>query len=564
MGRSRQTPGFLFSSSLDNDGAARLPGWIGHSERRAVTARRSRTSIKLAQVLVVVVTFLVLSATPVHSTVNATQLWQWGPVADLFPQSTDIWSAPASARIFDTNEDGFVTNLDDPSLVFISGNAGGGICQSSGTSPTACHTGVLRVLNGRTGEEQFSLDKASAMSSGFAGISVAIGPILGNGSKQIAAVTGEGQIVLIGSNTSPPTIRSMIVLGMSDTPIPNASVSAFGSGGALALGDMDADQSLEIAYGRSVYKATAESITLLFEGTAGFGGVTSYTALSTFAELDGASGLELIAGRTVYHDDSSLFWDRSDLPDGYVAIADMDGDSGNEVVLVANGSAYILEGNTGTTLLQIILPGSGSGGPPVLADFDGDGAPEIGVSMAGLYTVLDPDLEMMTLNVLWSATTHDVGSSVTGSSAFDFDDDGRAEVVEADQCFLWVFDGATGAVRLGLSHTSTTSNEMPIASDIDGDGRAELAMVSNGADPQTWGCVDGGLTPLTVNGTTWTPSGIGNGAYRGMTILNASSGEWPDALSLWGQHGFRANSKSFRLGGIEALVFKDGFEAGAP
>jgi hypothetical protein len=464
--------------------------------------------------------------------------------------------------MFDTNSDGIVNDSDDPSLIFISGNSNGTICQSSGNSPSACHTGILRILNGRTGEEQYSLDKASVASSGFAGISVAVGDILGNGMVQIAAVTGEGYVVLIGSNSSPPSMESILVLRTSDTPLQNASSASFGSGGALALGDMDADGSLEIAYGRSVYDTTNEAINLRFIGTSGIGGTSSANAISAFAELNSSNGLELVSGRTAYLADGSILWDRSDLQDGFVAVADMDGESGTEVVLVSGGSVTVLEGATGSTLLgPRALAGSGSGGPPVLADFDGDGRLEIGAAMANQYSVLDPNFSTSTLDLLWQKQTHDLGSSQTGSSAFDFDDDGQDEVIEADECFLWVFDGATGGVRLALPHTSTTSNEMPITTDIDGDGRAELVMISNGADPQTWGCIDGNLDPVTVNGVTWTPSGFGNGAYRGVNALNAAGGEWPDAATLWNQHTFRSNSNGFRLGGIDIMIFSDGFES---
>jgi len=88
---------------------------------------------------------------------------------------------------------GVVNRQDDPSLVLISGNSvhivtGQGVpCGQSGTTPSACHTGVLRVLDGRTGAEQYSLDKASPDSSGFAGIAVALGDVAAQRTTQIVA-----------------------------------------------------------------------------------------------------------------------------------------------------------------------------------------------------------------------------------------------------------------------------------------------------------------------------------------------------------------------------------------
>ena len=68
-----------------------------------------------------------------------------------------------------------------------------------------------------------------------------------------------------------------------------------------------------------------------------------------------------------------------------------------------------------------------------MADFDGDGAPEIGVAALAYYSVFDTDG-----TVMWSNPTNDQSSSVTGSSVFDFDRDGADEVVYADQFNLFV------------------------------------------------------------------------------------------------------------------------------
>jgi hypothetical protein len=61
---------------------------------------------------------------------------------------------------------------------------------------------------------------------------------------------------------------------------------------------------------------------------------------------------------------------------------------------------------------------SGSGGPPTVADFDGDGAPEIGVAGGTSYAVYDGDG-----TVQWSRPTQDISSAITGSSVFDFNGD---------------------------------------------------------------------------------------------------------------------------------------------
>jgi len=66
-----------------------------------------------------------------------------GPVATSFSSSTDVWNAPASARLFDTNGDGVVNRQDDPSWSdlrqlrphrYRSGSA----LRAIGTTPSAC------------------------------------------------------------------------------------------------------------------------------------------------------------------------------------------------------------------------------------------------------------------------------------------------------------------------------------------------------------------------------------------------------------------------------------------
>src|SRR5205085_11574491 len=77
-------------------------------------------------------------------------------------------------------------------------------------------------------------------------------------------------------------------------------------------------------------------------------------------------------------------------------------------------------------------------------------------------------------------TVQDYSSAVTGSSVFDFEGDGAAEVVYADEQTLWVYDGGSGAVELALdSHSSGTLMEYPLIVDVDHDGAAEIVVASN-------------------------------------------------------------------------------------
>jgi len=471
--------------------------------------------------------------------------WTWGPVAQVRPNFTDVWSTPTVGRVYDGNCDGKVDELDSPNVIFVSGRAvdsagKGTCCQCTGDAVSQCLTGVLRMLDGRTGQEIWSLSKASQNSIGFAGTSVAIGDVDGDGRMDVVAATGEGYLVLVDSNGK--------VLRQSDKPIAGAPNNNFGWGGAISIADMDGDGFPELIFGRSVFSTTNNAITLKWTGTAGMGGSNVGQALSAVVDLDGAADghLELLAGRTAYKDDGSMLWNRTDIADGFPAVGDFDGDGTPDVAHVASGKVWILDAATGQTKLgPVTLQGTGAGGPPTVADFDGDGKAEIGVAQQNFYSMLKPDFTTNTLKVAWSVPNHDLSSSITGSSVFDFEGDGRAEVIYADECFLWVFDGQTGSVRFATPHTSFTATETSLVADVDGDGRAEIVLVSNGADPSSagWKCdIAPWNQPDAMTGRpAWKPP-QGQAAYRGVRVFGDKANSWVGTRTLWNQHTYHVTN----------------------
>ena len=127
----------------------------------------------------------------------------------------------------------------------------------------------------------------------------------------------------------------------------------------------------------------------------------------------------------------------------------------------------------GSILWQSPVPGGG-GGAPVIADLDGDGLAEIGVAGRSNYVAYNHDG-----SILWQNPTQDFSSQVTGSTVFDFDGDGRAEVVYGDETTLRVYDGQTGDVIYAIPNRSATASEYPVVADIDGDNHAELLVVAD-------------------------------------------------------------------------------------
>ncbi|MCP4445041.1 MAG: hypothetical protein GY811_06810, partial [Myxococcales bacterium] len=117
---------------------------------------------------------------PEVSQLDAVIKWQWGynPAPLEFPAQADVWSTPAVGRVADADCNGVVDLADPPNVVFVSSDSLTEYCSSSDTNG-ACKNGVLRMLDGRSGQQVWSLDVAEVGSMGFAGVSVALGDVDG-------------------------------------------------------------------------------------------------------------------------------------------------------------------------------------------------------------------------------------------------------------------------------------------------------------------------------------------------------------------------------------------------
>jgi len=366
----------------------------------------------------------------------------------------NVVATPMVANLTDDNHDGVVDGRDIPDIIVPRHNGG----QLSG--------GILVALSGDDGHILF---EAGAPHEIAALAEIAVGDLDGDGPVEIVAAHADGRHLICFEHDG--TLKW--ISDQHNLP------GRLDSGGAISLADLDQDGIPEIVIGASVYDAQGH---FLADGRdlGGTSGFSYYSAISAVADIDLDGTPEIIAGPTVYRLENrqlKIVWHREDLLDGFVGIANLDEDEYGEIVLVARGNVYTLN-HDGSDVIgwqqPVKLEGLGYGGAPTIADLDGDGRPEIGLAGRSRYYVLKDG------GILWSSPTVDYSSETTGSTAFDFEGDGRMEIVYRDEQYLRVYRGTDGKVLLQEAVRSGTATELPVVVDVDGDGNAEIVVTSSG------------------------------------------------------------------------------------
>ena len=430
--------------------------------------------------------------------------------------------------------------------------------------PTDWPRGGIAVLDGATGAVVLpEVAHNPPTSYGSHGRStIAVGDVSGDGLPDIvyAARAVSGRSLIIAMDRTGALLWRSHAAGGADYGIQVEN-------GGATLANFDADPEAEVVFGGTLIDD--DGLVVWDGGTSGSGGYLGSNSgyqggISAVADLDGDGAPEIVSGKNAW----KVAWTDGDPPsvsvtsywtyagdDGYPAIADLDGDGDPEVVLVANRNVIALDGQTGALWCgidptgagctdpglrtqPIAIPGGASnnrGGPPTISDFDGDGRPEIGVAGGYSYSVYDlarpgeaipdgvPSPAAGAIFVRWSQATQDLSSNATGSSVFDFQGDGAAEVVYADECYLRVYSGIDGFEQLEVPNTTGTIHEYPLIVDADGDGNAEILVTANDSNANA-NC------------------GSGVPARRGLYVYGDVNDEWVPTRKVWTQHAYHVSN----------------------
>ncbi len=362
--------------------------------------------------------------------------------------------------------------------------------------------GVLRAISGNGGQELWAVTDSALRVKPAA--SLAAGDIDGDGAVEICGIPETGRGIICFENDGTFKFRS------------EPDAYDYNEWGGPSLADLDGDGAVEILDGNRVYSNTGA---LKWVGTGG-GGMEGarYTGPVSFAvDIDQDGKLEVVNGTSVYRHDGTLKCSNGDLEGGYSAVANFDGDAAGEIVVSGQTKVSLLDDDCSllwsrpvhiTNLDQPLHDPAnpGHGGAPNLADFDGDGQLEIGLAGDWNYTVYGSDG-----NVKWTFAVQDYSSGKTTSTTFDFENDGRLEVIYADELKLRIFDAVTGAVRWETAHSSATTHEYPIVADVDGNGAADIVVVEN----------------------NFSAPGL-----NGLRVYRDQQHGWANTRRLWNQHAY--------------------------
>lgn len=396
-------------------------------------------------------------------------------------------TAPIVVQLSDDDLDGDIDDDDTPDIAYVTYDNGG----------------MLRAISGDGGAEVLSVSVGAFNRQ----TSIAAADIDLDGVAEIVGIDSNGRVVAFEHDGS--TKWTSEGLGGHVATHDNAA----------AISDMDGDGVPEIVAGRAILDAAGNVIAA---GTHGTGSSGQAASMSFAVDLDDDGTQEVVVGNAVYRMDGSDMWHNGE-SDGFPAVADLDGDATAEIVVVSAGHVRAQASTDGMVLWTASIPG-GAGGPPTIADYDGDGSAEIGVAGANSYTVWEGDGTKR-----WTNETQDLSSGITGSAVYDFEGDGVADVVYADETRLWVYAGHDGTVKLSFDqHSSGTRLEYPIVADVDGDGEVEIAFVNEQYQSN----------------------------HRGLTVIGDANHSWRPGRKIWNQHAYHITNVADD-GGIPAVALQN-------
>ncbi len=434
--------------------------------------------------------------------------YAWG---DPLSVTDNVMMSPIVVQLDDDNCDMVVDEKDIPEIVFFTFD-NGDYNNGSGTSSTL-H--AISIVNGQVVEKlAIGTDGVSADSPGR---SIAAGDIDNDGLNEIVVCTKDGRLRAYETDG---TVKWL-----------SAAVACF----MPSIADLDADGDVEVIDVGHVVEGATGATVATFQ-------TDRYVVVY---DVDGDGLLDIVSPSRVHAADGSVKVDTG-LAGTHAAVGDLDFDGVPEIVGVHTGSHTINVWHVDPAQpggFQIIRSGMdlneaiatnpccaanpasagcvSGGGTPTIAHFNDDVYPDVGLAGGIGYVVFDGqklmDTSFTSLEThLWLTLTQDCSSAQTGSSVFDFDGNGVAEVIYADERMLHIYDGPTGMPLFETCNTNGTLWEFPLVADVDNDGHADIVVASNS------------YSSFNCSGVKTT----------GVRVFGDLEGKWVRTRRVWNQHAY--------------------------
>lgn len=152
-----------------------------------------------------------------------------------------------------------------------------------------------------------------------------------------------------------------------------------------------------------------------------------------------------------------------------------------------------------------------------IGDLDGNGQLNVSFVSGRFLYALDENF-----NQLWRKTVNEETSGYTGCTLFDFNGDGKTEVVYRDEQWLYILNGTTGAIETQVQCISRTSVDYPIVADVDADGSTEICVVCGYDDEDAWD----EFCDLSYSRNSH------------VRVFKSNGEPWVPARRVWNQHGY--------------------------
>jgi hypothetical protein len=335
--------------------------------------------------------------------------------------------------------------------------------------------GVLRIIDGKTGTNLVSVG------------SQALAPFSAT-TALLVDLDNDGKFEIVYLHYTGTKIIALNHDGSFRWSYAPPALMGGGCFAGLSTADLDLNGKAEILYQGYVLEENAAGVPTLKMDLNQTVSATDGSCLGFASVLDAANPhFSVVTPKAVFDNTGKQMFALNGA--AYMAVGKVRSDlSGNQIVSVGNQRLRIFDGNSGALLtdkdlmtLSQFTCGSGTtasigGGPPSIGDFVGDGTFQIAIATGQYIMIFDGRG-----NVLATSHTQDCSSEATAVTSFDFDGDGKPEILYGDENYFRIYHLVNGQLVTVAQfvNPSGTLVEFPVVADITGDGSARLLVVSN-------------------------------------------------------------------------------------